>query len=244
MSEMSESHAVARLIGAPPGYVGHEDGGQLTEAVRRRPYQLLLLDEVEKAHPEVLLALLPLLDEGRLSDARGRTVDFTHTIVFMTTNLGADPSAGPSRIGFGGDGGQSTAAADRRAERSLAEARAALPPELWNRIDEPLYFAPLARDEVAEIARRMLDGLAETLVSERDVLLRVTDGALDALIAAGGYDPTLGARPMRRVIGRLVEAPLAAALLSGELRPGSEVVLRGTGDRLSLDFSAGIEAAE
>ena len=252
MSEMSEAHAVARLLGAPPGYVGHEEGGQLTEAVRRRPYQLLLLDEIEKAHPEVLLALLPLLDEGRLTDARGRTVDFTHTIVFMTTNLGADPSAAPSRIGFGGGDSDANASAhtdDPRAERAIASARGALPPELWNRIDETLYFAPLTRDEVLEIAGRMLRALAGTLARERDVALHVGEGALDALVAAGGFDPTLGARPMRRVIGRLVEAKLAAAILAGELSPGAEVVLRGEGAEIHLDFpvqrdSGAIVAAE
>ena len=237
MSEMSEAHAVARLLGAPPGYVGHEEGGQLTEAVRRRPYQLLLLDEVEKAHPEVMLALLPMLDEGRLTDARGRTVDFTHAIVFMTTNLGADPSAGPGRIGFGGHDDARIHTEDPRAERSIASARAALPPELWNRIDETLYFAPLTRDEVLAIASRMLDGLADTLARERSVALHVGEGALDALVEAGGYDPSLGARPMRRVIGRLVEAKLAAAILSGELPPGSEVTLLGDGAEIRLDYS-------
>jgi len=243
MSELSEAHAVARLLGAPPGYVGHDDGGQLTEAVRRRPYQLVLLDEVEKAHPDVLLSLLPMLDEGRLTDSRGRTVDFTHTIVFMTSNLGADVPTAPSRIGFGGDRQDPAADASDLGFRAAQAARAALPPELWNRIDEPLYFAPLGRDEVAEIARRMLGELGDRLSLERDLELRVESSALEALIAAGGYDPTLGARPMRRTIGRLVEAPLASAILASDMLPGDVVVLRGDGDRVAID-RGNAEAAE
>lgn len=220
MSEMGEAHAVARLLGAPPGYIGHDDGGQLTEAVRRRPYQLVLLDEIEKAHPEVLLALLPLLDEGRLTDGRGRTVDFCNTIVVMTSNLGVQVSARRS-IGFGD-------VSELPGDSNLAAARAALPPELWNRIDEPLWFAALGRDEVAVIAGRMLAGVAARL-AERRILLRVEASAIDALIVAGGYDAALGARPMRRLVGRLVEAPLASALLGGSLVDGCQVVLEGEG---------------
>ncbi|MFW6050999.1 MAG: AAA family ATPase [Myxococcota bacterium] len=240
MSEFSEPHTVARLLGAPPGYVGHEEGGQLTEPVRRRPYQLLLLDEIEKAHPEVLLALLPLLDEGRLTDGRGRTVDFTNTVVFMTSNLGAEARPAAPRIGFSsGD-----AAAPDEAASAIAAVRRALPPELFNRIDEPLWFAPLGREEVAEIARRILDGIGRALAEEHGVTLHVTDGAIDALIAAGGYDPTLGARPMRRVIGRLVESPLAARVLRGDL--GAVVRLEGDGDRVQISGAqdVGADAAE
>ena len=155
MSELAESHGVARMLGAPPGYVGHDEGGQLTEAVRRRPYQLVLLDEVEKAHPEVLLALLPLLDEGRLTDGKGRTRPLHQHIIVLTSNLGAHASSKRS-IGFGGD--------DASAGRNVVEAaRRALPPELWNRIDEPLYFSPLGRCEVGEIAARMLRGVGAKL---------------------------------------------------------------------------------
>ncbi len=220
MSEMGESHTVARMLGAPPGYVGHGEGGQLTEAVRRRPYQLVLLDEIEKAHPEVLLSLLPLLDEGRMTDGKGRTVDFTNTILVMTSNLGADVGA-RRRVGFGNEAEQ------RLADRVLEAARRALPPELWNRIDEPLYFGPLARSEVAEIARRMLRSVASSLATQSQIELQVEESAIDALIAAGGYDPAFGARPMRRVIGRCVESPLAARILAGEITPGGRVRLRG-----------------
>jgi ATP-dependent Clp protease ATP-binding subunit ClpC len=231
MSELSQPHAVARLLGAPPGYIGHEEGGQLTEAVRHRPYQLVLLDEIEKAHMEVLLALLPLLDEGRLTDGRGRTVDFTNTVIVMTSNLGVESALAPARIGFG-------AAAPRSAEDvsgpALARVRAALPPELWNRIDEPLYFLPLAENDVAEIARRMLLGVAALLHAEHDVGLEIEPSAIAELLRAGGFDPLLGARPMRRTISRLVEAPLAHALLNREFEAGDLVVVRAEGERLQF----------
>ncbi len=242
MSELSESHAVARLMGSPPGYVGHEEGGQLTEAVRRRPYQLLLLDEIEKAHPDVLLALLPLLDEGRLTDARGRTVDFTHTIIFMTSNLGVGAPARSSRIGFGG--GDDVASLGDDGAAALAAARAALPPELWNRIDEPLWFSALSEDEVREIARRMLSDVARTLAEERGIVLSIENSALAALCRAGGYDASLGARPMRRTIGRLVESPLAAQILAGDIGEGDELALRGEGDTLVFVPIAQVDAAE
>jgi ATP-dependent Clp protease ATP-binding subunit ClpC len=248
MSEFSESHAVARLLGAPPGYVGHDEGGQLTEAVRRRPYQLLLLDEIEKAHPEVLLALLPLLDEGRLTDARGRTVDFTNTVIFMTSNLGARARSEAPKIGFGSAPISAGEGADGK-RAMLSAARSALPPELWNRIDEPLVFAPLGRDEVACIARRLLDEVAAQVRREQGVELVVDASTVDALVEAGGYDPELGARPMKRTIGRLVESPLAALLLRNAVSRGSALRLSGRGDRVVIDEAgpaeaSGVEAAE
>src|SRR5215470_7880085 len=160
-SEYAEAHAVARLIGSPPGYIGHEAGGQLTEAVRRRPYQVILLDEIEKAHPDVLTAFLGVFDEGRLTDGRGRTVDFTHSVIVMTSNLGA-AEVGAARsersVGFARASGPTTG---KLAEVMVAAARQHLPPELYNRIDEVLCFGPLTRDEVAEIARRQLDELGQ-----------------------------------------------------------------------------------
>ena len=158
-SEYAESHAIARLVGAPPGYVGHEAGGQLTEAVRKRPYQVLLLDEIEKAHRDVLEAFLQVFDEGRMTDGRGRTVDFTNAVIVMTSNLGADV-ARPTTRGRIGFGAQAEERDTRAYEEALcAAARAALPPELYNRIDEVLAFAPLGRADVAEVARRMLRAL-------------------------------------------------------------------------------------
>lgn len=231
MSELGQAHGLARLLGAPPGYLGHDDGGQLTEAVRNRPYQLILLDEIEKAHIEVLLALLPLLDEGRMTDGRGRTVDFTNTVIVMTSNLGAECASARNRIGFDAD---TPAATDVARDQALAAVRAALPPELYNRIDEALYFAPLAREDVAEIARRMLAQLVHVALDKHAIHLEFEPSAIEALISAGGFDPALGARPMRRTIGRLVEAPLARAVLARELESGAHVVLRGSGSRVQL----------
>jgi ATP-dependent Clp protease ATP-binding subunit ClpC len=218
MAEYAEPHAVARLIGAPPGYIGHDAGGQLTEAVRRRPYQVILLDEIEKAHRDVLESFLAVFDEGRLTDGRGRTIDFTNTVLILTSNLGAEEvsAAGTRSIGFGKSG-----SSPAQIETTLvAAARSALPPELYNRIDEVIAFAPLERREVAEIARRMLGGLAKTLEGARGLLLDVDDDAIERLLTAGGYDPELGARPMKRTVARLVEAPIADMILRGELVQG------------------------
>jgi ATP-dependent Clp protease ATP-binding subunit ClpC len=233
LSEFSEAHAVARLIGAPPGYVGHEAGGQLTEAVRRRPYQVILLDEIEKAHPDVLTAFLGVFDEGRLTDGRGRTVDFTNTVILMTSNLGSEETQATARrrVGFGG-GGEAT---DDLEARIVAAARAALAPELYNRIDEVLVFSPLGREEVREIARRLLAAMAEALLDQRRVRLEYGPEVIEHLLDRGGYDPTLGARPMKRTIARLVEAPLAERLLKGELPRGSVALLELDGGELDFD---------
>jgi ATP-dependent Clp protease ATP-binding subunit ClpC len=234
MSEYSESHAVARLIGAPPGYVGHEDGGQLTEAVRKKPYQLLLLDEVEKAHSDVLLALLPLLDEGRLTDGRGRTVDFTNTVIVLTSNLGVRNTAGERSIGFGAE--RAALELDEWASaRALAAVRAALPPELYNRLDEVLYFPKLTRADVGRIAERMLLSVGDALRREQRIEASFDSSVVDALIAAGGYDPELGARPMRRTVAREVESLLAGLVLRGELQPGDSVALVGDGNKVRVE---------
>jgi ATP-dependent Clp protease ATP-binding subunit ClpC len=242
LSEFSEGHAVARLIGSPPGYIGHDSGGQLTEAVRRRPYQVLLLDEIEKAHPDVLLTFLGVFDEGRLTDGRGRTVDFTNTVIFMTSNIGSEeaPGAARRRVGFGAGG---EASSDDLEQRVVAAARAVLPPELYNRIDEVLAFAPLGRDEVREIARRLLAQMSAALLAKRGVRFEVDAGAVDALLDAGGYDPSLGARPIRRAIARLVEAPLAEKILGGELESGDVVFLSSADGELVLDVLDGARGA-
>jgi ATP-dependent Clp protease ATP-binding subunit ClpC len=244
LSEFSEAHAVARLIGAPPGYVGHEAGGQLTEAVRRRPYQVILLDEIEKAHPDVLTAFLGVFDEGRLTDGRGRTVDFTNTVILMTSNLGSEETQANARrrVGFGGGGEVS----DDLESRIVAAARAALAPELYNRIDEVLVFSPLGREEVREIARRLLASMAEALLDQRRVRLEYGPEVIEHLLDRGGYDPTLGARPMKRTIARLVEAPLAERLLKGELPRGSVALLELDGGELDFDVvepSSGVAGA-
>ncbi|WXB20320.1 ATP-dependent Clp protease ATP-binding subunit [Pendulispora albinea] len=226
LSEYAEPHAVSRLVGAPPGYIGHEAGGFLTEAVRRRPYQVVLLDEIEKAHRDVLEAFLQVFDDGRLTDGRGRTVDFTNTVILLTSNLGADvarPRTSNRRIGFASDA-EADASARREAtayaDAIVAAARAALPPELYNRLDEVMAFAPLTRADVAEVARRMLAALAAELDKTRGIRLDASEQAIAALLDLGGYDPELGARPMRRTIARCVEAPIAEMLLRAELRRG------------------------
>ncbi len=240
MSEYSEAHAVARLFGAPPGYVGHDEGGQLTEAVRKRPYQLILLDEVEKAHPDVLLALLPLLDEGRLTDGRGRTVDFTNTIIVLTSNLGVAAVKRAKTVGFGSSHDE---ARGREGERTIEAVRAALPPELFNRLDEVLYFPRLGRADVRRIAEGMLRNLARTLQREQGVELEVDESALDALVDLGGFDAELGARPMRRTIGREVETPLSTRLLEGSLQAGDRVRLVGSDSGIEFELLASAVAS-
>lgn len=233
MSELGQSHAVARLLGAPPGYIGHEDGGQLTEAVRHRPYQLVLLDEIEKAHMQVLLALLPLLDEGRLTDGRGRTVDFTNTVIVMTSNLGVETNS-KGRIGFG----DARLTAGDYAAGVLSRVRAALPPELWNRIDEPLCFLPLVESELSEIARRMLRAVGELAHAKHGVSLDIDESAVELLLRSGGFDPALGARPMRRTVSRLVEAPLAQALLAAEFQAGDRIRVGAAADVIEFSRSS------
>ena len=234
LSEYAEAHAIARLVGAPPGYVGHEAGGQLTEAARKRPYQVLLLDEIEKAHRDVLEAFLQVFDEGRMTDGRGRTVDFTNVVIVMTSNLGADVARPTTRgrIGFGASPERDTRAYE---EALCAAARTALPPELYNRIDEVLAFAPLGRADVAEVARRMLRALGEELEAARGVRLDVSDGAVDALMSSGGFDAELGARPMRRAIGRLIEAPIAEMILEGKLKHGDVALVDVEDGQLVVD---------
>ncbi|WP_373048033.1 AAA family ATPase [Vulgatibacter sp.] len=232
MSELGESHSVARLIGAPPGYVGHGEGGQLTEAVRRRPASVVLFDEIEKAHRDVLLLLLQVLDEGRLTDARGKAIDFTQSIVILTSNLGAEAFTERSapRMGFG------AAAQDEGAKgsRALEAARAQLPPELWNRIDDRCLFEPLRRDEVAQIARLLLADSAKRIAAERRIAVHFDDAVIERLLDRGGWDPTLGARPMRQAIQREIEAPLAEAILRGAIADGAAVHATVQGDDLAF----------
>ena len=220
MSELSEPHAVARLIGAPPGYVGFGEAGQLTEPVRRRPSSVVLLDEIEKAHRDVTMLLLQVLDEGRLSDSRGRHIDFSNAVVILTTNLGADAFAkGGGRLGFAGAGDPGAIDSDR----ALEHTRRQLAPELWNRIDEKVIFPPLDRAEVERIAALLLQASSNLLAQERRISYRAGPGVVDHLIEHGGFDRELGARPMRQTIQRLIEGPLAERILRGELGPGDEV---------------------
>jgi ATP-dependent Clp protease ATP-binding subunit ClpB len=210
MSEYQEKHSVARLIGAPPGYVGYEEGGALTEAVRRRPYSVILLDEVEKAHAEVLNVLLQLLDDGRLTDGQGRTVDFRNTLIVMTSNLG---SQWILELGE-----NQHAEMQRRVEQSVREH---FRPELLNRIDEIVIFHALSREHLRRIVDLHAEGL-KRMLADRQLTLHLTEAARDAL-AEEGYDPHYGARPLKRALQRRVQNPLAMKLLQGEFRPGQEI---------------------
>ena len=209
MSEFMEKHSVARLIGAPPGYVGYEEGGYLTEAVRRKPYSVILLDEVEKAHPDVFNILLQVLEDGRLTDSHGRTVDFRNTVIVMTSNLG---SAQIQEL-----------VGDREAQRAavMDALTTHFRPEFINRVDEVVIFEPLARDQIAGITEIQLGRLRGRL-AERELSLELSREALDKLIAVG-YDPVYGARPLKRAIQRWIENPLAQLILSGSFMPGTSV---------------------
>jgi ATP-dependent Clp protease ATP-binding subunit ClpB len=209
MSEFMERHTVSRLIGAPPGYVGYEEGGRLTEAVRRRPYCVVLLDEIEKAHRDVFNVLLQVLDDGRLTDSHGRTVDFTNTIIVMTSNIGSQMIQQIAQ-----EGGS---------EEEIREAvRGALQtsflPEFLNRIDETIIFHPLNREQIRKIVGLQVERLARQLAGQ-GMQLEVTDEALDA-IAREGYDPTYGARPLKRVIQQQIQNPLASEILKGRFGEG------------------------
>ena len=236
MSEFLESHSVSRLIGAPPGYVGHTDGGQLTEAIRRRPYQVVLFDEIEKSHREVWNLLLQVLDEGRLTDGRGRTIDFSNTVVVLTSNLGADLAVGGNgrRIGFADGPGDVQAAREKTAAAVLQKARQAFAPELWNRIESRMVFHGLSEDEVREIAGLILKDRASLLRTERGIDFRASPAAIDLLMRRGGFDAKLGARPMRQTIGREIEGRLAERILAGAFRRGDRVWIDVIDEELAL----------
>ena len=226
MSEFMEKHSVARLIGAPPGYVGYDEGGYLTESVRRRPYSVLLLDEVEKAHPDVFNILLQVLDDGRLTDGQGRTVDFRNTVIVMTSNLGSDLIQ------------------ELAGEQNYLQMREAVMevvgkhfrPEFINRIDESVVFHPLQKDQIKGIAGLQLDILQQRL-SERELSLNITDQALEYIVEEG-YDPVYGARPLRRAIQQLIENPLAEEIIAGKYLPGSVIDVARDGDLLMFTTGA------
>jgi ATP-dependent Clp protease ATP-binding subunit ClpB len=231
MSEYSERHSVARLIGAPPGYVGYEEGGQLTEAVRRRPYSVVLLDEVEKAHPETFDILLQVLDDGRLTDGQGRTVDFRNVILVLTSNLGSQFLVDP------------LLSEEQKHDSVMAAVRAAFKPEFLNRLDEVVIFDPLSQDDLAHIVDLQVRAFA-TRLHDRRISLEVSDGAR-AWLAERGYDPAYGARPLRRLVQREIGDRLARALLAGEVRDGQTVLVdvAPAGDVLTLSPSAPAQVA-
>ncbi|MBB41350.1 MULTISPECIES: ATP-dependent chaperone ClpB [Hyphomonas] len=232
MSEFSEKHSVARLIGAPPGYVGYDEGGVLTEAVRRRPYQVVLFDEVEKAHPDLFNTLLQVLDDGRLTDGQGRTVDFKNTIIIMTSNLGADALAS----------GEEGDISEGAKESVMSAIRAHFRPEFINRIDEIVFFKRLGRSEIDHIVDIQMERL-EGLLKDRKMHLELTLEARNWL-AARGYDPVYGARPLKRVIQKELQDPLARLLLEGRIHDGETIQIGVEGDQLSIngvpnDFAKG-----
>ncbi len=218
-----EKHSVARLIGAPPGYVGYDEGGQLTEAVRRKPYAVILFDEIEKAHPDVFNVLLQVLDDGRITDAQGRTVDFKNTIIIMTSNLG-------SRYLLEGVTGDTIPENVR--ESVMAELRKSFRPEFLNRIDETILFKPLTLEEITTIVDLLLADLNKRLVDRRVVV--ALDKKAHEWVAEKGYDPVFGARPLKRFLQRNIETKLARALLSGQIAEGSEVKFGIDDDQLVM----------
>jgi ATP-dependent Clp protease ATP-binding subunit ClpB len=221
MSEYMEKHSVARLIGAPPGYVGYDEGGQLTEAVRRRPYTVILFDEIEKAHRDVFNVLLQVLDDGRLTDGQGRTVDFRNTVVILTSNLGSQHLTG---------GDHETE--DKRVREAI---RAELRPELLNRIDEIVVFHSLGREELGRIVDIQLRRLSK-LLADKQLRLELTQRAKEA-VGRAGYDPVYGARPLKRALQRMVLDPLALKVLQGDFAPGDTIKVDGekSGDVLTFN---------
>ena len=246
MSEYGERHTVSRLIGAPPGYVGYDDAGQLTEAVRRRPHRVILFDEIEKAHPDVFNLLLQILEDGRLTDGHGRTVDFRNTVVIMTSNLGTgdlsqrpfglNPSAGRGR-----DAGKVTPEQSRAVHEAL---RKAFRPELLNRIDETIVFHPLSRAQIGRIVGLMV-GEVQQRLAERDITCELTEAGREWLVKEG-FDVSYGARPLRRAIQRHLDNQLSRGVLSGDFKEGDHVVadVNASRDGLELTVSAAAGAAD
>jgi ATP-dependent Clp protease ATP-binding subunit ClpC len=224
LSEYNEAHSIARLIGAPPGYVAHEDGGQLTEAIRRRPASVVLFDELEKANREVLLVLLQVLEDGRLTDGRGRTVDFSSAAIVMTSNLGSE---GYKRT------------RTPSAATVLSHARGRLPPELWNRIDEVFCYAPLSEKELAAIVERIACDSSRRLQAERDIAFEI-DPSITREVLRRETDRSLGARPLRRAFERLVEGPLASEIVAGRIGRGARLRIgcRASGKLEMVDATA------
>jgi len=219
MSEFMEKHTVSRLIGAPPGYVGYDEGGYLTEAVRRRPYSVILFDEIEKAHPDVFNVLLQILDDGRLTDGHGRTVDFKNTIIIMTSNVGSQWIQ------------QYAGAGAKEMEEKITEAlRAVFKPEFLNRIDETIIFQNLSQEQIGEIVEIQIRKLSKRL-AERQIQLELDETA-KKFLAEIGYDPVYGARPLKRAIQRYIENPLAMTFLKGEIPEGARILAKASGDRI------------
>jgi len=236
MSEFMEKHNVARLVGAPAGYVGYDDGGQLTEQVRRKPYSLILFDEIEKAHPDVFNMLLQILEDGYVTDAKGRRVDFRNTIIIMTSNVGAETMYNEAKLGFAVETRQEERALETQHERVKEQVMEALKkafrPEFLNRVDDVIVFKPLSKFDIRKILQLQLADLAGR-IGEQGLHLRVSTTAQDLLIEKG-YNVDQGARPMRRAIQDLIEDPLAIGVLKGEYKEGDTVSITAKDDKLAL----------
>src|SRR5256886_13628773 len=241
MSEYQEKHTVSRMIGAPPGYVGYEEAGQLTEAVRRHPYAVILFDEIEKAHPEVLNVLLQLLDDGRLTDGKGRTIDFKNTVVIMTSNLGSQYIAEAAQADADRVRGIESPALPEGTRRAvMVTLREHFRPEFLNRIDEIIFFHSLGREHLKRIIDIQLNGLMRRL-AERKINVRLTDAAKDQLVREG-YDPAYGARPLKRTIQRRVLDPLALRVLEGDFAEGNTVMVDAGPDGLKFEKREAVRA--
>ncbi len=234
MSEYSEKHTVSRLFGSPPGYVGYEEGGQLTEKVRRKPFSVVLFDEVEKAHPDIFNSLLQILEEGRLTDSQGRVIDFKNTVIIMTTNLGTRDIAKGINLGFA-QVGDAAGSYERMKAKVSEELKQHFRPEFLNRVDEMIVFPPLSQEQIVSMVDMMLNSV-ETRLKDKDMALELTSAA-KRVLAERGFDPVLGARPLRRTVQREIEDVLAEKLLFGEVRPGQIVVVDVDGEGPSAEFT-------
>jgi ATP-dependent Clp protease ATP-binding subunit ClpC len=234
MSEFSEKHTVSRLFGSPPGYVGYEEGGQLTEKVRRKPFSVVLFDEVEKAHPDIFNSLLQILEEGRLTDSQGRVVDFKNTVIIMTTNLGTRDISKGVNLGFN-QTGDVAGSYDRMKAKVSEELKQHFRPEFLNRVDEIVVFPPLSKEQIVSMVDNMIAAV-ELRLRDRDMSIELTQAAKD-LLATRGFDPVLGARPLRRTVQRDIEDTLAEKMLFGEVRPGQIILVDVEGEGAEQKFT-------
>jgi ATP-dependent Clp protease ATP-binding subunit ClpC len=232
MSEYMEKHSTSRLVGAPPGYVGYEEGGQLTEKVRRKPYSVVLLDEIEKAHPEVFNILLQVLEDGRLTDSKGRVVDFRNTLIIMTSNIGAEAIKRGSKLGFTAEA-DATRDYQNMRDKVLEELKKAFRPEFLNRIDETIVFHSLDEAHIEQIVTLMSDELRKRL-NEQDIDFSLTENA-KKFLAKEGFDPTYGARPLRRAIQKHIEDRLSEELLKGNIAKGDKLVIDEKDGQLTVE---------
>jgi ATP-dependent Clp protease ATP-binding subunit ClpC len=241
MSEYMEKHSTSRLVGAPPGYVGYEEGGQLTEKVRRKPYSVVLLDEIEKAHPEVFNILLQVLEDGRLTDSKGRTVDFRNTLIIMTSNVGAETIRKNSALGFTAvqDAGRDY---NNMKDKVMSELKKSFRPEFLNRIDEIIVFHSLDEEHIAQIVSLMADDLRKRL-KEQEVDFVLTDSA-KKFLAKEGFDPAFGARPLRRAIQKHIEDRLSEELLRGAIHKGDSLTIDEKDGELTVERTEGVGASK